>query len=174
MLLKTGLAMGVTMSLAMVVAGTMCEPSTDSRLTRRSPPTVRRAPLIIGFDDRQIDLTSAAVRDLAFLAGEARADPGLAVLVHGFARDEEDFGENLRLAESRARAVARVLTEHGAPAGRVLLAAAEHADDGDGARRCEVELVRAETAVQLRESLQVARAPGDSHEVIQGNSKSPD
>ena len=175
MLLKAGMAIGFTMSLAMVVGGPMCDRGTDKGLTRRSPTAPRLAPLMISFDDKQIDVTApAAVRDLAFLAGEARVDASLALFVHGFARDERDFGENLRLAEARARSVARILIDHGAPLGRVLLAAAEHANDDESGRRCEVELVRVETVAQLLGSLQVARHPGDSPELPSASKQKPD
>jgi outer membrane protein OmpA-like peptidoglycan-associated protein len=174
MFLKTGIAAGATMSLAMVLAGTMCEPSSDRRTTRRSTTAQRRPPLVISFEDKQVDLGSAAVRDLAFVAGEARKDASLAVFVHGFARDEQDFGENLRLAESRARAVARVLIEHGAPTGRVLLAAAEETSDDDRARRCEVDLVRIDAVAQLLDSLQAARQLGDSQQAPSASPQRPD
>jgi outer membrane protein OmpA-like peptidoglycan-associated protein len=171
---KKSIVIGTTMSLVMVVAGGTCEPRTDIRSTRGLSSVQRRAPLIIPFDDKQVDLPSTTVRDLAFLAGQARVDASLALFVHGFARDEQDFADNLRLAESRARAVARALLEHGAPAGRVFLAAAEETNDDDRARRCEVELVQVDAVARLLGPLQVARERDDSQQAPTRSTERPD
>ena len=111
---------------------------------RRAPPIADPQPLwaAIPFERGECDTVDDLPADVARLLERASASSSWSLLVMGFANELTDLKENLRVAEDRARAVAKRLQLRGIMRDRIVIAWSEAPRDDDRGSRVEVVLVR--------------------------------
>lgn len=111
---------------------------------RGAPPTAEMPPLwaVIPFERGECDTLDGLPIEVDRLLQRVGGPLSASLLVMGYANELPDLKDNLKIAEDRARAVARRLQLRGISRDRILIAWSEAPrDDGQGSR-VEVILLR--------------------------------